>query len=154
MRGFSNYYSFVSNRGKLSSFLNFILKRSCAKLLATKFNLKTMAQTFKKFGPDLKSTDCKGIKLVKLPYNNTGEFKIDANPIIQNLYSTKSLANLYNLSCSLCGSDYRVEMHHIRMMKNLNPKLSKVDQIMVKANRKQIPLCRSCHMKKHSNSSL
>jgi hypothetical protein len=34
-------------------------------------------------------------------------------------------------------------------MKNLNPNLSKIDKLRVKANRKQIPLCRDCHMAKH-----
>lgn len=53
--------------------------------------------------------------------------------------------------CAKCGSDYRVEMHHVRAMKNLNPKISEVDRLMVRANRKQIPLCRECHMKYHHN---
>ena len=45
-------------------------------------------------------------------------------------------------------------MHHIRAMKNLNPKLSYMDKLMVKANRKQIPLCKICHIKKHKENSI
>jgi len=41
-------------------------------------------------------------------------------------------------------------MHHVRHMKDLNPKLSAMDKLKVKSNRKQIPLCRSCHKAKHS----
>lgn len=60
-----------------------------------------------------------------------------------------SVATLEDLSCSKCGSKYRVEMHHVRMMKDLNPKLSELDKMQAKLNRKQIPLCRECHMKHH-----
>jgi nicotine oxidoreductase len=63
-----------------------------------------------------------------------------------------SLASLDNLICSVCRSDYRVEMHHVRMMKNLSPKVKSLDALMAKANRKQIPLCRNCHMKYHNNT--
>ncbi|RKF63033.1 putative 91 kDa protein in cob intron [Erysiphe neolycopersici] len=48
-------------------------------------------------------------------------------------------------ACAVCDSDYRVEMHHVRM-KDLNPKLKK---IVDKRNRKQIPLCRTCHLAYH-----
>jgi hypothetical protein len=52
-RGILNYYSFAFNRGRLVSILNFYLKGSCAKLLATKYSIRTQAQVFKKFGKDL-----------------------------------------------------------------------------------------------------
>jgi hypothetical protein len=41
-------------------------------------------------------------------------------------------------------------MHHIRMMKNLSPKTKSLDALMARANRKQVPLCRNCHMKYHA----
>lgn len=52
-RGFSNYYSFVWNKGKLISKLHYFLSLSCAKLLAAKFSLGTMKRVFNKFGKDL-----------------------------------------------------------------------------------------------------
>ena len=66
MRGFANYYSFASNYGKLAGYLTLILKRSCCKLLATKFNLGTMKTTYIKFTGDL--TSPKGNRFVKLSY--------------------------------------------------------------------------------------
>jgi len=69
--------------------------------------------------------------------------------IINSLYGTKSITTLDNLICINCKSDYKVEMHHIRAMKDLNPKISYFDKLMVKAKRKQIALCRECHMKLH-----
>lgn len=66
------------------------------------------------------------------------------------LYSTGiSLATLDGLKCVVCESEYRVEMHHVRMMKDLNPKLKGLDKLTAKANRKQIPLCRKCHIDYH-----
>ncbi len=72
------------------------------------------------------------------------------NTNVPALYSNSiSLASLDKLSCVVCESKYRVEMHHIRMMKDLVPKIHSLDYLMAKANRKQIALCRNCHMKYH-----
>jgi len=153
-RGFINYYSFAHNYDRLVSILYLYLKQSCVKLLATKFNLGTMKKVYEKFGNLLESP--KKIKFFKPSYKITFKFNVKANPIITSLYGSKSIASLEELKSSVCGSDYRVEMHHVRVMKDLNPKKmeSYIDKLMVKANRKQIPLCRSCHMAKHKGIEL
>lgn len=70
--------------------------------------------------------------------------------MIPTLYAeTLSKASLSNLKCAVCDSYYRVKMHHVRMMKDLNPKLNKIDALMAKRNRRQIPLCRTCHLAYH-----
>lgn len=48
------------------------------------------------------------------------------------------------------GKNYRVEMDHVRRMKDINPKLSYSDKLQIKFSRKQMPLCRPCQMKLHS----
>lgn len=159
-RGYINYYSFVHNYGKLVCLLTFILKQSAAKLLAAKFKLKTRAKVFKKFGNGLTSPN--KISFLKTSYRTNPylapRFKVknpNQNPeMIQSLFASyKSLASLMNLICTSCGSDHRVEMHHVRKMSDLNPKVSAIDRLMVHANRKQIPLCRVCHMKLHNSIS-
>lgn len=147
MRGYLNYYNFTHNYTRLASYLEFILKQSCAKLLATKFSLGTMAQTYKKFGSKL--TGPKGSALLKPSYKTSLKFLTKASPVIGALFQEKSTATLDKLNCKVCGSDYRVELHHIRAMKDLNPKLSYMDRVMVRVNRKRIPLCRRGHMLKH-----
>ena len=72
MRGLLNYYSFSHNYGRLASYIEFILKQSCAKLLARKFKLGTMAKTYKKFGPKL--TGPKGKSLFKPSKKMTQKF--------------------------------------------------------------------------------
>jgi group II intron reverse transcriptase/maturase len=60
LRGYLNYYKFSPNYGSLVSTMVFILKSSCAKLLAAKYSLGTMSKTFAKFGPELPAPDSKG----------------------------------------------------------------------------------------------
>jgi hypothetical protein len=149
-RGILNYYSFTHNINQLHGLLGLTLKSSCAKLLAAKFTLHTRSQVFKKFGSWLDRDGKIGFfhPKVKVDPNN---FKVkQANvDIIQSLYAkNKSIANLYDLICARCGSSHRVEMHHVKMMKNLDTK-KWLDAIMAKINRKQIPLCRKCHMEHH-----
>jgi hypothetical protein len=50
--------------------------------------------------------------------------------------------------CCVCGSEQNVEMHHVRGIKDLKGR-TKTERIMIAINRKQIPLCRPCHMKVH-----
>ena len=40
-------------------------------------------------------------------------------------------------------------MHHIKHLKTMNNKLTPMEQSMVSLNRKQIPVCRICHMDIH-----
>jgi hypothetical protein len=148
-RGYINYYSFAENLTRISSLIHFVLKASCARLLAAKFKLETQRKVFIKYGSDLKGND--RIGFTEAIYGmDSWDFKINNKETIPTLYAeTISKASLLNLKCSVCESDYRVEMHHIRMMKDLNPKLSKIDALMAKRYRKQIPLCRSCHLEHH-----
>jgi len=52
--------------------------------------------------------------------------------------------------CSACGSENSVEMHHVRGIKDLKGR-TRSERIMIAVNRKQIPLCRPCHLKAHGS---
>jgi group II intron reverse transcriptase/maturase len=158
-RGLMNYYSFAHNLGSVSGFVHSMLRSSCSKLLAAKLSLKSQAHVFKRFGKNLLGQD--NIAFVNPIYKiNPWDFKTPAkhrtdirpsdNGILSTLYAEKiSKASLENLVCSVCESTYRVEMHHVRYLKDLNPKVSKIDELMAKRRRKQIALCRSCHLQHH-----
>lgn len=160
LRGLINYYGFVNNYGRFAGYTYMTLKFSCAKLLAAKFKMSSMKKVFSKFGPDL-TTIVPGkekgkekiYSIFKPSYKiNTNRFLINSNPIIPTLYAESiSLAKLDGLVCKSCGAKSNIEFHHIRHMKDINSKLSLVNKLMVKANRKRIPLCRECHMKLHPN---
>jgi hypothetical protein len=65
-----------------------------------------------------------------------------------------SPASVLGLACSMCGGEYRVEMHHIRQLKNIKAGKSLLDKLMMQHRRKQIPLCRKCHMEAHQRKVL
>jgi len=48
------------------------------------------------------------------------------------------------MKCSKCGSKKQVEMHHIRKMSDVSKKIDVFNRLIIKANRKQISLCRKC----------
>ena len=155
IRGYLNYYSFVSNFGRLAATVEWILKSSCTQLLAAKFKLGTTLKVIDKFGEDLKGSD--NIALLKPSYRkNTWDFKLNNSYVnLKALYAKGiSKASLDGLVCSKCESDVQVEMHHIRKLADLNPKLSEIDRIMASKKRKQIPLCRACHIDHHKRSFL
>jgi len=152
LRGYLNFYSFVHNYGRLTSYLTFRLKQSCAKLLATKFSLGTTAKVYSKLGRNLAGPNQKGF--LNPSYKISLKFKTNVSTLVGALFQVKTNATFDNLSCKICGSTYRVEFHHIRAMKDLNPKRARRAELMVKMNRKQIPLCRKCHMLKHHKNPI
>ena len=82
------------------------------------------------------------------------DLKITVREYLAGLYSSGlSQASLDNLECVKCKTAENVEMHHVRKLSSLNPKLSELDRIMAKRNRKQIPLCRVCHQVHHKTQS-
>lgn len=155
LRGILNYYSFVHNYGRLAGLVSNIIKGACAMLLATKLGLKSQRAVYKKFGQNLRGPD--KIAFHQVAYRiDPWRFNLKSKDIdiVTSLFTlSKSLASLNNLSCSACGSTYRVEMHHVRRLADLNPKARIIDRLMARANRKQIPLCRKCHMSRHKNSN-
>nr|AYE93406.1 hypothetical protein C0993_000042 [Termitomyces sp.] len=162
IRGYENYYSFAHNKGQLCTYVFYIIRDVVLRTLANKLSLKTRAAVIKKFGPGLalfdqniRDKNNKPILITKLHKpsyrTNIWDFKSSVNTNIKGLYaSSLSLATLDNLSCSVCGSDHKVEMHHIRAMKDIKHKKGTLDYLMAGRRRKQIPVCRDCHMKYHS----
>jgi len=53
LRGYSNYYSFIVNRGQVMSWLFYVLRDSAARTIAHKLNLGRRAKVYKKFGMTL-----------------------------------------------------------------------------------------------------
>jgi group II intron reverse transcriptase/maturase len=65
---------------------------------------------------------------------------------------SKGVSALY-AACVLCGSDQNVEMHHVRALKDLKRKKRNALEVhMIAIARKQLPLCRRCHLRAHKGS--
>lgn len=155
MRGILNYYAGVENKNLLSH-VTWILKFSAVFTLARKWNISPV-KVFKKLGKNLtvkyetevgkkekyisiyKHSLSRTRKLGKKLYNLFDPFEV-------KYYNVKS-NYVWDQNCIICDSNENIEMHHIRHLRKNKIKGFKV--IMQQLNRKQIPVCRDCHMKIH-----
>lgn len=149
IRGYTNYYSFTHNYPRVASSIEHILRTSCARLLAAKFKIHSVARVIAKYGMNLKGGD--NVGLIKPSYKTqTWNFKTQPSDKIKAMYTPHLAPHpLSGLTCAKCGTDEHIEMHHVRLLSDLNPKLSEIDKLMAKRRRKQIPLCRACHLDHH-----
>jgi hypothetical protein len=158
IRGLLNYYSFVDNLAKFHQICDFLLRHSCAKTLARKMKPKTRSGAFKKFGKKLGVTmkTPKGERTYALDipetFKKTRKFQIGKydykDPFGVLEYRLESQSNLDEI-CAVCGSEDRVEMHHVRHLRKGGVTETGFTTLMSKLNRKQIPVCKPCHLKIH-----
>lgn len=164
LKKFWNYYSFTLNKRNLVSWIYWVIKEVVLRTLSRKFIGRSSVQAIlKRFGKDVTIRDLENRNndgspkiLARLAKPN---YRIDCwdfstslkNTTVPALYSTEvSLATLDGLTCMNCGSDYRVKMHYVKIMKDLNPKLNDLDKLMVKEKSQKIPICWKCYMDHHS----
>jgi len=153
INGILNYYSFVDNTTALAR-INYILRSSAAKLLAMKFRLGTQRKVYQKFSRELEAREPNGksYKIVvghdwkRKPMN----FSIGTNHNVQAMYITRATNTKLKDSCMICGSDDRVEMHHVKHIRKMNGNLKPQERSMISLNRKQIPVCKGCHTDIHA----
>lgn len=158
LTGIFNYYSFVDNFATLGR-IQFILQHSLAKTLCNKLKIRNRYQLFKKYGPSLKweTTMNKKTKTSELKLRapkggwvrNTRKFLVNPPVDLYGIYYKRYTRSSLNNSCSICNSYLKVEMHHVKHLKKINKKLSGFTAQMAKINRKQIPVCRVCHLDIH-----
>ena len=158
LNGFLNYYSFANNRPRLY-IIYWILRKSLAKTLAAKLNLQTVRKVYYRFTKDIKYTilkqdgkeatiDFKCPSLLPAPKNFLGSRNFgDPLGIVDWTIRT---VRLLDHCCANCGSMDSVEVHHVKHIKTLDPKLSSFDRMLATINRKQVPLCHECDKRVHS----
>ena len=158
-QGLSNYYSGCTNLSRLQ-YIHYLLHMSCAMTLAHRHRCSS-AQIFKKHGKfitvSIPTPDTGGSKKrsVSFPYRSGWSIidrkwlinvrTVDPFAISANTVSRSQL----NQSCSVCNSFIKVEMHHVKHIRKRGFSYSGFTKEMALINRKQIPLCRECHMKVH-----
>ena len=155
--GMLNYYSFVDNRSQLGK-IHWILKESLRKTISLRQKINKWK--FKQRYTEGTAIKCKSVKgktgytsfecpdLTRRPMKFFGS-KEFPDPFIA-LDKKISTVNSFDMSCAVCGSEERIEMHHLKHIRTINLKLSEFDQKMARINRKQIPLCASCHREVHN----
>ena len=61
---------------------------------------------------------------------------------------TSSWLNLNE--CCICTRKGYIEMHHVKHIKKIGIKVKGFDKVLKRLNRKQIPVCLSCHWRIHN----
>lgn len=158
LRGLMTFYNLAENRSRLGELL-YILEYSLAHTLAAKHRT-SIAKVFQKYGKPFKVTTKGKTMTFDKPDNLRAEYLNEKYAVISPLSRTSNLdpflalnwdikeTNILDKPCLICGSIDRVEMHHLRHLKDTKDKSTMI-KIMSKINRKIVPLCRSCHMDVH-----
>lgn len=158
--GYLNYYSFVTNRPNLRR-IAYILQFSAAKTLANRHRT-SMREIFRKHGYMLtvSITGSSGVvKTTNLRYPlewkaNTRNFLTGSRPDALEVIKAQTSAltrTKIDKHCCICGGSDGVAMHHVRHVRRNGKNTNEgFDKLMGKINRKQIPVCSSCHSKIHN----
>ena len=157
-QGILNYYRFVDNVNGLVR-IQYILQYSLAKTFAAKYRI-SVRKVFTRFGKNItvvvKAQDGKKDRYVSFNPNKDWEkrrndFKINDKKIdlVQMALRMHTRSKL-GKPCCICGSSKQVENHHVRHIRKIKHKETKgFKRIMQSLNRKQVPVCKSCHIKIH-----
>lgn len=167
-RGVANYYRMAYNLHRLD-WLRYTMERSLVRTLGTKLRLSN-PQVYRRFGAMLHTTDGprKGLEVQvervgKLPLvaqwgGISLRWRIDAilddRPPHAWNGRTEVLERLLADTCELCGSHDRVQVHHVRHLKDLHKHRSKpvpawVEK-MAARHRKTLVACHDCHVAIHA----
>jgi group II intron reverse transcriptase/maturase len=147
--GFRNYYSPADNFNKVYNRIQYILMYSWAHTLASKHRTRISKQ--------LKRTKELNFKVMKNITNNIWDFKTsDINdPYIGLKVSplrSKSISS--NEKCKICGTKENLEMHHLKALRKDGILIEDryLAAMMQRMNRKQICVCRTCHINIHKGN--
>lgn len=158
-RGILQYYKLASNYGRVAARIHYILKYSCALTIASKMKLTTLRRVFNKYGKNLNIKNESGKVITSYPTVNYRRPKKFIMTPILNYSSLEAYVDQYDRRvqrgrkdlkgpCTLCGSNEKVEIHHVRKLSKIKRK-DYLSTMMARMNRKQIPVCQKCHIKIH-----
>lgn len=175
MRGIVNFYFKCDTAYPLNR-IDYILRYSCAKTLATRKKI-TVSQVFSLYGKDLtinkniKSDSKGGFRTRTICFKGLKELRrlaVLRNPVLNTSFDPFKIRTFWRTTfkmysfCVICGCQHNIEMHHIKSLKNIKnlPSKSKgsFNTILKQLNRKQVPVCKSCHVEitsgRYSGTSL
>lgn len=158
--GLYNYYRLANNASVMHKFC-YIMEQSMLKTFASKYRTK-VSKIWNRFSQDgrfrIKYETKKGVKygyfidkvFVKNQTIKKQNSNIDKQPTTEIFTARTSLVDrLKAEKCEWCGSNEKLEMHHVRKLKDLKGK-ALWEKHMIERQRKTIALCASCHVKLHN----
>ncbi|RXF70552.1 reverse transcriptase domain-containing protein [Arcticibacter tournemirensis] len=160
IRGFYNYYSIANNASLVQSF-SYIMEYSMYKSYAAKNNSSIAKEKTSKcingvFTIPYKNKDGKTVyrRFYKDGFKRK---KIACGANVDNIPETVTttggrnslMKRLKAEICEKCGATEKLEMHHVRKLKDLKGK-TEWEKIMVARRRKTLAVCSKCHDKIHA----
>jgi len=163
-RGVVEYYRLAFNLRQLDR-LKWVMERSLAATLAAKLRI-TASQVFERYKADIDTQEgrYKGLRVTverdgKKPLvaqwggislKRNIEAELDDNPPKTWISRTELEQRLLADTCERCGSQDRIQVHHVRGLRDLDkpgrsPKPDWV-KLMASRRRKTLVLCHPCHM--------
>ncbi len=162
-RGVVEYYRLAYNLRQLDR-LKWVMEISLAKTLAAKLRI-TAAQAFQRFKADIHTREgtYKGLRVTVeedgktlvahwggISLKRNIKAKLDDNPPKAWIGRTELEQRLLADTCERCGSHDRIQVHHVRGLRDLDkpgrsPKPDWV-KLMAARRRKTLVLCHPCHM--------
>jgi group II intron reverse transcriptase/maturase len=170
-RGVAEYYRLAFNRHRLGQ-LKYVMERSLTKTLARKYRI-TVPKVYRRYRavPGTEHGPRPGLQVtldrdggrpplvaqwggISLARDITPRPLNDNPPRIWNSRRSELVQRLLAEACELCGSGNQVEVHHVRALKDLNPKGRKHQPEwvtrMASRRRKTLVVCRVCHEDIHA----
>jgi group II intron reverse transcriptase/maturase len=152
-RGIQNYYRPTDNFPELWR-VQYILKYSLAKTLALKLK-KPVTSIMKQrdVGVTVKRKD----KLLKIVFYRNADWTVKRDAFtdepeidIVRMHVRLRTRSKLGYPCCICGASENVEMHHVRHVRKMDGKKNQgFSRVMGILNRKQVPVCSTCHGKIH-----
>ena len=171
-RGIANYYRRAVNLTSLDR-LRWVMGLSLAKTLASKLKI-SVAQVYKRYGTTIE-TNQGPRKVLKVEQARPGQDPlvaywggislardtratlVDKVPPILN-GRTELVERLLADTCELCGSTVKVQVHHVRALKDLRKKGRAKPpawmEVMAARRRKTLVVCAPCHVDIHAGRPL
>ena len=134
--------------------IQYLIQHSAACTFMNKLRLNSRKEVFRRYGATLRVQVSESGKegTVELQRANTlprlGRFSKNPPIPLETVYWSLRSRALLDAACAACGSRERVEMHHIRRLRAGTTKGSFKDTL-ANQTRKQVPLCRPCHLAVH-----
>lgn len=159
-RGLQNYYRFADNWAHIQR-IQYILQFSLAKTLARKYRI-SLTKVFKRFGktltivvPGKEGQEDRKVSFYLNPdwnkkrdgFQHGKQTDID---LVQTMIRLKTRSKL-GRACCICESAEQIVMHHVRHIRKLSHRREATgfNRLLRAINRKQIPVCTTCHGKIH-----
>lgn len=154
--GYIQYYSFADNI-YLFNKIYWILMGSLKMTIRRKYKLswETVNKRWgrnisinKRVGRIDKTQRFEFNKLERKPMNFKVSIEKWNDPLNAKIWNNSTISCIGE-QCVNCGTSKNIEMHHLKHIKTFNTKLNTFDKMLAKINRKQVPLCKECHVRVH-----